>query len=59
MFKTIKITILKSDSSNPGQMKELYRNSISVAKDVKFDYGLVESAFSLLYPDCYVQFTIG
>lgn len=58
MFKTIKIKILKADSSKPGSFKELYRNSVSIAKEVKFDYGLVESALSLLYPDCLIQFTV-
>lgn len=58
MFNTITIKILKADYSKPGSLKELYRNSVSIAKEVKFDYGLFESAFSLLYPDCLIQFTI-
>lgn len=56
--KTIKIKVLKVDSQNQSLFKELYRNTVCISSDLSFDYSLIERALNVLYPSCFIEFSV-
>lgn len=55
----MEIIIKVYDYKNPGcQRKEKYRNTIMYDNSLVFPFNQLYDTFSLLYPDCMIEFTM-